>query len=73
MVAEELEGNYIVYRLKKDFIISQPLSFLVVSCPSDALALTNKLILNPQSGFRDGDHVLVKDAFPVTIKYACEY
>ncbi|OCB85381.1 AAA-domain-containing protein [Sanghuangporus baumii] len=43
--------------------------FQVVSCPSDALALTNRLILHPQSGFRDGDHVLVKDAFPATVKY----
>ncbi|KAL5487716.1 SEC18 [Sanghuangporus weigelae] len=41
----------------------------VVSCPSDALALTNRLILHPQSGFRDGDHVLVKDAFPATVKH----
>ncbi|EJD01552.1 AAA-domain-containing protein [Fomitiporia mediterranea MF3/22] len=40
----------------------------IVQCPSDALALTNKLILHPQAGFRDGDHVIVKDAFPATVK-----
>ena len=45
-------------------------SYLVVSCPSNVLALTNRIIMHPASGFRDGDHVLVKDNFPMTVKYA---
>ncbi|KAI5114678.1 hypothetical protein M0805_000581, partial [Coniferiporia weirii] len=42
--------------------------FTVVSCPSDTLALTNRIILHPQAGFRDGDHILLKDSFPLTVK-----
>lgn len=41
----------------------------VVACPTPALALTNRLIIHRDSGFRDGDHVLVRDAFPLTVKY----
>ncbi|KAI0065735.1 AAA-domain-containing protein [Artomyces pyxidatus] len=42
--------------------------FGVASCPSDALALTNCLIVNP-SDFRDGEPVLVKGEFPLTARH----
>lgn len=42
--------------------------FEVVSCPSNTLALLNRIVLHPNSGFRDGDHVLVKGMFPLTVK-----
>ncbi|TRM67910.1 P-loop containing nucleoside triphosphate hydrolase protein [Schizophyllum amplum] len=40
--------------------------FQVQGCPSDALALTNCLIVHP-SDFPPGQHVLVKDAFALTL------
>ncbi|KDQ64451.1 hypothetical protein JAAARDRAFT_28082 [Jaapia argillacea MUCL 33604] len=43
-------------------------SFTVVACPSDALALTNCLVVHP-SDFNQGQHVLVKSQFPVTIRH----
>ncbi|KAF8267436.1 AAA-domain-containing protein [Lactarius quietus] len=42
--------------------------FAVQPCPSDALALTNRLIVHP-SDFKDGEHVLVKGEFPLTVKH----
>ena len=42
--------------------------FEVVSSPNNALALSNCIILHPNSGFREGDHVLVKNDFPLTVK-----
>ncbi|KAN0140525.1 AAA domain containing protein [Lactarius tabidus] len=42
--------------------------FSVQPAPSDTLALSNRLIVNP-SDFRDGEHVLVKGEFPLTVKY----
>ncbi|TDL29667.1 AAA-domain-containing protein [Rickenella mellea] len=43
--------------------------FMVVACPSNTLALSNRLIVHPQSGVRDGEHFLIKDKFPVTVKF----
>jgi predicted secreted protein len=43
-------------------------SFSVQPAPSDTLALSNRLIVNP-SDFRDGEQVLVKGDFPLTVKY----
>lgn len=43
-------------------------SFSVQPAPSDTLALSNRLIVHP-SDFRDGEHVLVKGEFPLTVKY----
>ncbi|TFK55646.1 AAA-domain-containing protein [Heliocybe sulcata] len=43
-------------------------SYGVVSCPSDALALTNCIIVHP-SDFAPGQHVLVKSAFPLTTRH----
>ncbi|PAV21243.1 vesicular-fusion SEC18 [Pyrrhoderma noxium] len=42
--------------------------FEVVASPNNALALSNCIILHPNSGFREGDHVLVKNDFPLTVK-----
>jgi hypothetical protein len=42
-------------------------SFAVQPCPSDILALSNRLIVHP-SDFKDGEHVLVKGEFPLTVK-----
>ncbi|KAL0950212.1 hypothetical protein HGRIS_010202 [Hohenbuehelia grisea] len=42
--------------------------FDVVSCPSDALALTNCLIVHP-ADFQEGQHVLVKGSFPLTVRH----
>ena len=44
-------------------------SFTVQACPSDPLALSNCLIVHP-ADFRDGEHVLVKDNFPLTVRYS---
>ncbi|KAI9431295.1 AAA-domain-containing protein [Lactarius indigo] len=38
------------------------------SFPSDILALSNRLIVHP-SDFKDGEHVLVKGEFPLTVKH----
>ncbi|KAI0287605.1 hypothetical protein BC826DRAFT_1043220 [Russula brevipes] len=43
-------------------------TFAVQACPSDALALTNCLIVHP-ADFRDGEHVLVKGEFPITVRH----
>lgn len=43
-------------------------SYGVQSCPSDALALTNRLIVHPND-FADGEHVLLKGQFPLTTKH----
>ncbi|KZT05630.1 AAA-domain-containing protein [Laetiporus sulphureus 93-53] len=43
-------------------------TFVVASAPSDALALSNCLIVHP-SDFTQGQHVLVKQAFPLTTKH----
>ena len=43
-------------------------SFSVQPAPSDTLALSNCLIVNPND-FKDGEHVLVKGEFPLTVKY----
>ena len=43
-------------------------SFSVQPAPSDILALSNRLIVHP-SDFNDGEHVLVKGEFPLTVKY----
>ncbi|KAH9022366.1 AAA-domain-containing protein [Lactarius deliciosus] len=42
--------------------------FAVHPSPSDILALSNRLIVHP-SDFRDGEHVLVKGEFPLTVKH----
>ncbi|KAI9453475.1 AAA-domain-containing protein [Lactarius psammicola] len=42
--------------------------FAVQPAPSDILALTNRLIVHP-SDFKDGEHVLVKGEFPLTVKH----
>ncbi|KAF8461829.1 vesicular-fusion protein SEC18 [Russula ochroleuca] len=42
--------------------------FAVQSSPSNDLALTNCLIVHP-SDFKDGEHVLVKDDFPLTVRH----
>ncbi|KAL1681711.1 P-loop containing nucleoside triphosphate hydrolase protein [Schizophyllum commune] len=42
--------------------------FQVQGCPSDALALSNCLIVHP-SDFPRGTHVLVKDAYALTVKH----
>ena len=42
-------------------------SFTVQSSPSDTLALTNCLIVHP-ADFKDGEHVLVKGEFPLTVR-----
>lgn len=47
---------------------SQFSSYGVVSAPSDALALTNCLIVHP-SDFQQGQHVLVKGGFALTVRY----
>ncbi|TCD70005.1 transport between ER and Golgi ATPase protein [Steccherinum ochraceum] len=41
-------------------------AFGVVSSPSDALALSNRLIVHP-SDFHKGQHVIVKQQFPITV------
>ncbi|KAF9464799.1 P-loop containing nucleoside triphosphate hydrolase protein [Collybia nuda] len=43
-------------------------SYGVVSSPSDALALTNCLIVHP-SDFQQGQHVLVKGGFALTVRH----
>lgn len=43
-------------------------SFSVAQCPSNSLALSNRLIFHPLCGLREGEHVLVKDQFPLTVK-----
>ncbi|KZT71500.1 vesicular-fusion protein SEC18 [Daedalea quercina L-15889] len=43
-------------------------SYGVVSAPSDALALSNCLIVHP-SDFQQGQHVLVKQQFPLTARH----
>ncbi|KAI0040942.1 AAA-domain-containing protein [Auriscalpium vulgare] len=43
-------------------------TFGVESCPSDRLALTNCIIVNP-SDFRDGEHVLIKGEFALTTRH----
>lgn len=48
-------------------LISPSFSFGVVGCPSDGLALSNCLIVHP-SDFPQGQHVLVKQAFPLTTR-----
>lgn len=70
--AEALVGRDRKYHILSSFRASQtPLSrFLVVASPSNAFALTNRIVMHPSSGFREGDHVLVKDSFPMTVKYA---
>jgi vesicle-fusing ATPase len=47
-------------------------SFGVVSSPSDALALSNCLIVHP-SDFQQGQHVLVKGNFPCTTRSVFTY
>ncbi|TFY79787.1 hypothetical protein EWM64_g4224 [Hericium alpestre] len=42
-------------------------TFRVVSAPSDAYALTNCIVVN-SGDFSDGEHVLVKGAFPATVR-----
>ncbi|KAG2013221.1 vesicular-fusion protein sec18 [Coprinopsis cinerea AmutBmut pab1-1] len=42
--------------------------FEILSCPSDALALSNCLIVNP-SDFQDGQHVLVNGNFVLTTRH----
>ncbi|KAH9967085.1 P-loop containing nucleoside triphosphate hydrolase protein [Lactifluus volemus] len=42
--------------------------FAVRSAPNDALALTGCLIVNPVD-FQDGEHVLVKGEFPLTVRH----
>ncbi|KAF7432705.1 transport between ER and Golgi ATPase protein [Pleurotus ostreatus] len=42
--------------------------FEVKSCPSDVLALTNCLVVYP-SDFSQGQHVLVKGQFPITVRH----
>ncbi|KAH9023079.1 AAA-domain-containing protein [Lactarius pseudohatsudake] len=42
--------------------------FAVHPSPSDILALSNRLIVHP-SDFKDGEHVLVKGEFPLTVKH----
>jgi hypothetical protein len=43
-------------------------SFNVTQSPSSSYALLNRIAFHPQAGFRDGDHVLVKDRYPLTVK-----
>jgi hypothetical protein len=43
------------------------ISFGVTGCPSDSLALSNCLIVHP-ADFQQGQHVLVKGAFPLTTR-----
>ncbi|KAJ3516142.1 hypothetical protein NLJ89_g1302 [Agrocybe chaxingu] len=43
-------------------------SYAVAGCPSDALALTNCLIVHP-SDFPQGQHVLVNGIFPLTVRH----
>ncbi|KAG6866108.1 hypothetical protein C0991_008415 [Blastosporella zonata] len=43
-------------------------SYEVVACPNDSLALTNCLIVYP-SDFQQGQHVLIKDGFVLTIRH----
>lgn len=43
--------------------------YAVVSSPSDALALSNCLIVHP-SDFSSGQHVFVKQQYPLTTRYA---
>jgi hypothetical protein len=40
-------------------------SYGIVASPSDPLALSNRLVVNP-SDFAPGQHVLVKKQFPLT-------
>ncbi|KZT42999.1 vesicular-fusion protein SEC18 [Sistotremastrum suecicum HHB10207 ss-3] len=47
---------------------SSGISYAVVECPSNPLALTNGIIVNPRD-FPHGTHVLVKGAFPLTTKH----
>ena len=48
-------------------LTSQLASFGVQSAPSDQLAFTNGLIVHPND-FPDGQHVLVKQQFPLTTR-----
>ncbi|OCH95930.1 AAA-domain-containing protein [Obba rivulosa] len=43
-------------------------TFGVVAAPSDALALTNCLIVHP-ADFQQGEHVLVKQQYPLTVRH----
>ena len=43
-------------------------SYAVVSVPSDALALSNCLVVHP-SDFSSGQHVFVKQQYPMTTRY----
>ncbi len=43
------------------------ISFEVVGCPTDNLALTNRLIVNPYD-FPSGAHVLLKGEFALTVQ-----
>jgi len=43
-------------------------SYGVAGCPSDALALSNCLIVHP-ADFQPGQHVLVKGAYPLTTRH----
>ena len=43
-------------------------SYSVVSVPSDALALSNCLVVHP-SDFFSGQHVFVKQQYPMTTRY----
>ena len=69
--AQASRGRYVATTpVRRLGCVSQRLSsYGVVSAPSDALALSNCLIVHP-GDFQQGQHVLVKQQFPLTTRYA---
>lgn len=63
----EGERAYLVY-IRTQHSTDLRCRFGVAGAPSDALALTNCLIVHPQD-FPEGRHVLVKQQFPLTTRY----
>lgn len=62
-------GRYVATILVRGVRDKRICSYGVASAPSDALALSNCLIVHP-SDFQQGQHVLVKQQFPLTTRYA---
>ncbi|RDB20001.1 Vesicular-fusion protein sec18 [Hypsizygus marmoreus] len=65
------DPSHSVFEKRQDYRKPPPRSgssFEVVGSPSDALALTNCLIVHP-SDFQQGQHVLVKGAFALTVRH----
>lgn len=69
-----LEGGMPAYYFLEPNLITraQYHSYGVVASPSDALALTNCLIVHP-SDFAPGTHVLVNRSFALTVRYVATH